>query len=907
MLKAPPFKQYPDVTVFQDDTELWRFYLVAGFPRVRRAADGSPVFLLVKYAHSDQAREADPTLKVGGGYLAFDAELSVPPERVAEIEAELQAWVNAEWERLKAMPPSLSRNIRLNAKLDSGPVSGHWKSSSGFTGRTGPALHGDLGSLGPSVDLGRPDAWAPPPDAPPPKVIFGEPLYKSGKVKMDAPQSAALVQSRVAERTASLVGSNVAAFAMELTTEGATFFQKTLLGDDGGGATDLTPISVEYTLTMVARVPPASVRVTFDGAQVYQLIQDLFHEKDSSTRPGVVYDDFFTSESAIQMAITAGVLEVQVDPGGITDPETINLLTTEANKLATELAVGFATTKDRTGPTNMTGDATGDIVGSEAEFYHLKQESDIERKKVEYTTTLKANIDYTISAQGMLQTSFADLSPEQIARCVREIDLDDDFFQTLDLTVRAFANWETDGIQFVEVAVEYGEVTQSFTFDAANRDPQKWSPRLSDRKRTYRFRSRVVFNGRGADESDWSAWKTESRRDLNFSVATPGKIAVEVIPAGLDFTQVLDAVIVSLTYADPARGVEPVGTSVVLTADRLSGKWERLIYAPWDKPVSYRHQYLLKTGTWYDTGFTPTDGVSPVVVVPRPPVDILDVAVVPVVDWAAVKLCAVSLGYTDADDPAYQPDAQAQIKGPDTFFKWSVLLKDPSRRRFRYKALATFADGTASESPWKDATGDQTLLIPIETPPRLAVQVLPLGVNFAETPTVKVNLTYQDPGGVGTVTQTVVLSKRDEIGEWSLNLRKGAHKSYTWQISYFRADGQEVKLPPQSGSDNRLIVPALRIPRVGAKVSPVMVNWEVTPAIEVHLTYSDPSRGVSEAKTFTFAKGDPPQEWFVLVQADAPRTFSIEVTYYTPDGAPHVAPRVQTTRESFLVPPYKPE
>ena len=73
MLKLPAIKSYQDLTVFQDDERFWRFYLIPTFPTVRLDAAGRPVFLLVKYALSDQSREKDPTLPRGGGYLAFDA------------------------------------------------------------------------------------------------------------------------------------------------------------------------------------------------------------------------------------------------------------------------------------------------------------------------------------------------------------------------------------------------------------------------------------------------------------------------------------------------------------------------------------------------------------------------------------------------------------------------------------------------------------------------------------------------------------------------------------------------------------------------------------------------------------------------------------------------------------------
>ena len=77
MLKVPAFRYHDDVTVFQDDAEFNRFYIIPGFPRLRRDEQDRPVFLLIKYAFSDESRAANPELARGGGYLAFDSELKV--------------------------------------------------------------------------------------------------------------------------------------------------------------------------------------------------------------------------------------------------------------------------------------------------------------------------------------------------------------------------------------------------------------------------------------------------------------------------------------------------------------------------------------------------------------------------------------------------------------------------------------------------------------------------------------------------------------------------------------------------------------------------------------------------------------------------------------------------------------
>ena len=104
ILPAHMHKQFPTgetVTVFKDDQQINRFYMIPGFPTIRRDPNKNPVFQLIKFNFSDEAREDDPELARGGGYMVFDAELLVKPEHQKEVEEELQRYVDQEWERLE--------------------------------------------------------------------------------------------------------------------------------------------------------------------------------------------------------------------------------------------------------------------------------------------------------------------------------------------------------------------------------------------------------------------------------------------------------------------------------------------------------------------------------------------------------------------------------------------------------------------------------------------------------------------------------------------------------------------------------------------------------------------------------------------------------------------------------------
>ena len=869
MLKLPAFKhkQFPTgetVTIFQDDAQFNRFYLIPGFPTVRMDPQNHPVFQLIKYNISDQAREEDPKLPRGGGFMVFDAELKVKAEHQTEIEKELKQYVEGEWERLKRLPNDKVRSLSLGAAFNDS-IGSEW-AASGMAGG-GPMASPDMHS---TMTLTMPGSgFTPPPmDAPAPPVIIGEPLWKSGKVTMNAPTSPALVSGKIGERPASLIGNNVAAFSLDLTPEGASFMEQTLVGRDGRGATDLTPIQVAYEMSMLAKLPPASVYIKFNSASLYHSVHELFHEHDNCS------DDYFTSETTMNTAIESGLITIKIDAGGVTDPNTLHMLQQQATSTVQELLTKRFADREKPKP-----DEWGDVSKDSDEVYRLKRETDVDMTNFEQTMTLSTTTEYKIAPQGTLQAFFTkvqDMSPY-----VRVVNTNDPFFMTLGLKARAFARWVEDAVSFVELEVNYTQSgqtkTQTFTFTPQSAEPQSWDPALIDGKREYQYRWRVGFTGREA--SKWSAWEKTTTRNLNVAVETPGKLDVEVSGVGLDFENVLDAVLVHLRYEDAAQQVPMAGQSVLISKDRPSGKWTRQLFADWDKPVEYKVEYLLKSGTTVTQDWKKTDGPTQNLLVSRPDVDVLNLTLIPAGQWADVIQAVLSLRYADG---SYQKDAQFNFTKPDEFRQWAVLLLHNTQRRFEYKILATFKNGSVQETAWLAREGDQGLPVLVEGPPRLDLKVIAPGHDFALTPLVKVDLEYSDPQGT-TDTESISLQTKDDIGKWSIPIRKDGPRSYRYRVSYFPATADPVVRDWQTASEETLTVPRYSIPKIGADFSPTLQDFAVTPAVEVNLAYDDPQHNIHERQTLVFTKNEH-QPWFVPVPDTAPKGYDMTVTWYFADG-----------------------
>jgi hypothetical protein len=890
MLKLPAHRSYPGVgTVYADDEKFYKFYVIPDAPRVRLDKEGKPVFLLTKFKFADGS-DADPDRPKGGGYLAFDSELALSPEQLAPIRADLEQDVRRRWEELKAERNPKVRRLKFGAVYQDPQLNGLW-SGSGMAG--GGAMATPL--TGDSATLTIPDETSDdqpiPPDPPP--VVFADPMWTSGTVTLQAPQSPALVVSMSKDVKASLVGSNVAAFAMDLTAEGATFMQQVLVGD---GGSDLTPLSVRYDLEFVARLPPATTYIHFRTLDVYHATQELFHEHDNCS------DDYFTSEKITSQAIAAGVVTVKVDTGAITDPTIVQSMQQQAtNVVETLLKERFA--KKERAPLESWGD---DVADSSDEVYRLKQISDIDATDFTQTIRLDTATKQPISPQGTLQTFFAGVDEAEIAKHVREVDLDDPFFHTLDLEVRAFARWKEDEVAFVEVEIKYevaGELkTRSFTFTPDDAAPKRWDPALIQDKREYSWRWRYAFVGRAPGE--WKAWEKRTSRDLNVSLDSPGLLDVEVTGVGIDFANIVDAVLVHMRYEDPVNHVPLGARSLLLTKDKGSGTWQRRLYGPWARPLDYRVEYLLQTGTSIDTGWQKTDGPSQNLLVTRPKVDQLDVKLLPAgPGWDLAIQSVASLRYADGD---YHRDAQFAFKSATEFKEWSVVLLNPAKRAYELQVVSTFKNGDVQQTEWLSHEDDGAIPVIVEGPPRVKASISGLLLDFASTPVVEVTVQYNDPSQPSLgAAQTFSLQADAKQHVFTTPRRADGPRNLRYKVTYFPLEGPPVERDWKDEPGDTITVERYSVPRVGAEFVPALIDFAATPVVEVDVAWNDPTSGQRGNQTLTFTDKTK-QSWFMVVPDTAARAYTVEITYFLADGSPVKTARISTEKTSLTIPRYKP-
>jgi hypothetical protein len=907
MLKLPPHRKIGDVTVYQDDAVWHRFYLVPSRPSIRRDKNGRPVFLFATYALSQDAREEDPTLPGGGGYMNFDTQFAVEESQVESIKAELQEWIDEEHR------------------------SGRAPSSGG-----------------------------------PPTVEIADVLLSGGTVTMLAPQSQALVNGRFAEAPASLTSGSTAVFNIDLTPAGASFMHDLLVVPDGSGNVDLTPIQVIYALSMWVRMPPVTITVTGQSERIHKTLLSISEDnRDNPCTPSEIetYRERGTSSSTLR---ETGHVHVQVDAGDARLPEEVvqalqgyalSLFDTmvkerflvpaesdddpfgfdsddpgieghdagwvailyehndyggEAVEVTESVAdLGSINNKvsslkvrsgaritlyDRKGhsgsirqfssSTRSVGPAWNDRAESVRIWLPPTTRYKVRRSVNHATMDLRIQVErssvveWPVGGQATLETFFAGMPASEIKRHVVAITADD--FQRLGVEVRAFADFDGP-IQAVEVETDYTvtddrdethRATDTFTFLAGETAVQKFDPPVISGRREFRFRYRVIYDDGSATEP--SEWETRSGRALNVSVQDPGRIDIELSAATLNF-EIVRGATVELRYEDAEAGIEPIAHTFELNQSVATHKWERSFNRRLRGDITAKVKYFLQDDKVLEADPVAFPATQTLLVVPPPQVDILDVSFVPSGDWSDVAQAVVSAKYEAADGHVY--DKVFRFTAIDQFAQWQVLLQDPTRRSFSYRTTVTYKTGAApTETDWVTKTGDQAVLIEAFGPPKLRVHVLSNLVDFERTPAVTVSFIYGD-------TRKTVSFTEPKADVFEAPQLPDGRTEYAYEITYHTTDGDPVTAGPQRTSDTELFVPRAKLPTIGkleVHVRAFAVDWDATPVVDVVLTWNDGE--LQERKHIVLDKTKTSDVWSLDVGDRTQRTYGYAITYNLPDG-----------------------
>lgn len=841
MLRIPSFTRIgDDLTAYQDDSIWTRFYLVPSIPTIRRDENGRPIFLLTIFHTSDQSREGVPGAPRGGGYLNFDVQFAVGDAAREAAARELQRWVDDEYARRRIDP-----------------------------------LYSSLPEYSGTV---------------PPKIEVTDPLLSGGTVAMHTTQSTLLITDRVAEAPASLVSGSTAAFNMDLTENGAGFMHELFVDSAGSGRIDLTPVQVLYNLKMWARLPPITITVTGDSERVHTTLLKVSEtNRDNPCTPAEVetYRENGTNSSTLK---ETGMVVVKIDKGDATVPdEVLQPLQQYAMDLFDEMvAERFLV------PAEADDDALGFDAGDPglssrrpgwAGFrptsrYKVRETVNLSTMHLEVKLERSQVVEWPTGGQATLQTFFAGASREDLKRHVVELTADD--FDTLGVTVRAFVDFDKGPIQAVEVQTEYSSTNDSgqtimvpgaFTFRSGEVAPAKFDATVVGGKREYRYRTRVTYDD--GQQSDYTRWEVTTTRGLNVTVADPGRLALEVSGASLNW-DVVRGVKVALVYDDPADSGAHSEKTYELTKLNPVRTWEQRFNKQLAGAITATLTYSLSDDKVVEGGRHPVALTDSLFIVPPPQVDVLNVSLVPSGNWSDVAQAVVSMKYDAGDGRVY--DRMFRFKGLDEIAEWTVLLRDASRRTFQYQTVVAYKSGGDERSEWITKTGDQAILIDVKGLPKLRVNVMSNLVDFARTPVVKVSLMH------GAERKTISWTSPG-LSTVEFPASANGRTEYTYEITWIPATGDPMSSGLQRTADTELFIPRARLPTVGKLeviVRGFAIDFAATPFVDVALHWTDGDR--EESKTLTLSKDTPNAVWSVDIGDRTQRKYKYAVTYNLADG-----------------------
>lgn len=933
MLLLPAFQRIEDVTVYGDDSVWYRFYLIGKDPSVRRREDGSPVFLLVKYAFDEESNDGRLQLPPGGGTMNFDVEFVIPADVDARVRKQLQTWVDEEFNRRKRDPA-----------LNKGPE---------FRVPT------------------------------PPKVEIADPTWSHGTARMITTSAAALVQGTVSAGPASLLYGNTVVFQMDLTANGATYMHDTLAGRDGDDGIDLAPIAVVYELKFWGRLPEVKISVKASSERVYEQLKKVEETRGGTGQAGCSSDEiaeYKQKQISSASLVDSGVVEIHIDKGDavLSDDQvedlrqyTLDMFDTMieqrflepmpddelddpelpaaggeggeggehrwAGRLFVDTQQGGASCEIEADVADLGTLAASDggtfsarvssievRKGHELIFYDqpnfqgtrvsykasrstledgwndrarsvrvvrpattrfaVTQNAETMKMDLAIELTQSQVVEWSINPQATLSSFFQGMSAAQIAQHVRVIDLGDDMFRRLDLTARAFASFDADHLDYVELHVDYTGVDENrerqhrahtFTFTRSG-EAQRWSVPLIGSDRDYDYKTRVGYsNGK---VGPWSRAVRSSATELNVSVEDPGKLDVLVVAQGIDW-KIVSSVAVKLSYSDPAGGID-LSKHLFLDKTQQTAMWREYLFTAVAAPVRIEPVYTLEDGSVI-VGKVSTS-TAPQVVIPPPHVDTLDVTLVPAGDWSQVAQAKVFLRYDDGQRPPV--DGEYTFKSLEESATWRVRLVDAGNRRFQYRTFVSYrvVDKAPDDSGWIEADGDQGLLIKVASVPTLAIEAFSTLVDFEVWPVVTVAIEHPALAGG---RQTLTFTKQGSTKVMA-SVAPNADRSFRYTVTYLSPESEPVVVGPITSMDSVVFVPNQKRARPGPVTLQVrgdLLDYSKLMLAQVDVVYDDPS-GERTTDTLVLTAEHKSGSFETSSSDRNHKLFRYQVTFFTAEG-----------------------
>ncbi len=798
------------ITLFRDYNNKSLFYFMPNSPRLAVEA-GQPMFQLLIYRDIGTTA-AGPG---GGGFLIMTTDLGVPAGQLEQVRNELSSrfGVLANLAPVPVKAGSVRVTMLDSASIGTEGAKGDIRFVENVFANTAPSGYGDQ------------------------RAAFTAELSKQGAVLMKAALRGEGATPVVVVYDLQYVGL-LPAYNVKITidfqqsyehlrtrTQMNTLWFKSDIDQEMESLRKSGAIKIEEVVYQTETTEDAAARMTRLNALVKELAQWTFFKP--ALNPGAVLatdrGTLTAFDSTTDLSkITAGLTSTsRAALTGVGASEDAGAPRRPGTAVATGAVEAGAATQPAT-PAQPAQPAANEPptaveawnrAGRPQGAYLLRSLSQDERQTIEYELRQVAAVERSIAPQGQIR--LLDGATDLKGR-ILEVDLNADFFKTIEGTITTTADLAAMGVASANVKLRYGVKESGQRWkdedEAVLRAPGDTKPYrfFVDHVGTREIEYQVILTNRpdsaiGHDATtEESAWIPTTTRNLNINpLSFSSVMRVNVEAAMVDWTMVKQ-IQAHIRYDDPASGIAAADTRI-LTKDAAAALVPIRPKDPRVRQVSVEATFFYADGA-SETVTLRHDGGEPFVI-NQPPdsTTIVDVTLADAIE--RYKRISVQLARPGATPPEVK---QTVTVGPETASgKWSFRRAQPQDVQFLYRVTSFLKDGAVREGEWV-ATDNPLLIVGDRAAGVLTVQVMVLGaLSDGGFRMAKVDLDYPDAPSWADRNAEHVFQPNALQFTWRVPMSQPDKTSYTYKVTWFKTDGQRVTTGPVTTQDEILLLDPL--------------------------------------------------------------------------------------------------
>ena len=633
---------------------------------------------------------------------------------------------------------------------------------------------------------------------PAPEVQLGSITYTKGETKLFvAGSDGTFVEKLNNPGKPSLYGNNVTAFALELSEEGATFFEQAMQG--AGGAA-----SIIYDLWFWTKLPAVRIDARFNARKFYEFYQTI------DTEWHLWAEDEYRETIREQM-ISSESMSINFDWGGLTDEKIRTQLrdwafrtledATERNMIEAIAPVPDDQRKKPDGIEDVTRDITSEKISSFSLHFREAQ-----------------SVEWNLAPQGMLQniTELTDKDGNKLNwnDFSDIVDLDDPLFRQLRVNVKVNADFSALPIHSVEVKLIYnGRPMPNLDPDQPEGETVLMSPddlgkfatfvENDDWNYTYSYQ----INYRGQSRIYQSPDIETNEGNLTVGVDDIGILTVDVSAGDLDWNDI-ESALVTFRYEDSSAGVELIEDQFRLNQSAQTHQIQEVIFAPMRKNYTYRIKYFMKNGKEY-TGDEIESRAQNLfindVFAGRKTIGVRGIG-----DFQTkIQTVFLDLKYIDEENDYIQTKSQA-LTADVLNFEWNFPVISETGGTVTYSGTISYNDGTSEEIP-ETIANTNTILVGELVEDILKVEIFTDLVDWTTVRLARVSFRYEDPDNDVSEKKDFIFSPtKNDPQTWEVKLKDKDQSQYSYTVMYFMTDGTRKTVGPTTSGELSLILDPLQ-------------------------------------------------------------------------------------------------